>query len=182
MPATRMAKLLENARSERRFAEPLYKVAEDRGFRVKAPTLGRDMLTPFAAAASRIPKPADLEWRAMDEEIKAANYILQIENDTEEDDFVPYSHETLSSATGFLRRQMIHAHAANVVGMGVPQIVPADHGSVDLFWEKHDRTLLVNFPSSGEVASYYGKKPKSEISGRFDPSEARPELVFWLVD
>jgi hypothetical protein len=118
----------------------------------------------------------------MDEEIEAARYILKIENDTEADDFVPYSNITLSCATGFLRRQMIYAHAARLIGMGVPQIGPADHGSVDLFWEKSDRTLLVNFPSSGGLVSYYGKKPKSEISGRFDPSEARADLVIWLSD
>jgi hypothetical protein len=118
----------------------------------------------------------------MEEEIAAARYIVQIMNDSEADDFVLYSEKTLSWATGFLTRQMIYAHAASVVGIGVPQIGPADSGSVDLFWEKSDRTLLVNFPSSGGLASYYGKKPKSEISGRFDPSEARADLVIWLAD
>ena|ERR1035437_5931168 len=126
--------------------------------------------------------PKALEWRAMEEEIEAAKYILQIENNGETDYFVPYSRTTLACATDFLRRQVIHAHSAHVVGMGVPQIGPADGGSVDLFWEKSDRTLLINFPSSGGLASYYGKKPKSEISGRFDPSESRADLVIWLAD
>jgi len=61
-------------------------------------------------------------------------------------------------------------------------IGPADHGSIDLYWEKADRTLLINFPAMESVANYYGKKPKSEISGRFDPSEARAELALWLAD
>ena len=126
--------------------------------------------------------PKTLDWRSMEEEIEAAKYILRIENDGETDYFVPYSRTTLACAADFLRRQMIHAHSAHVVSMGVPQIGPADGGSVDLFWEKSDRTLLINFPSSGELASYYGKKPKSEISGRFDPSEARADLVIWLAD
>jgi hypothetical protein len=77
---------------------------------------------------------------------------------------------------------MIHAHSSSIVGIGVPQIGPADHGSIDLFWEKCDRTLLINFPAGESIANYYGKKPKSEISGRFDPSDARAELVFWLAD
>jgi len=118
----------------------------------------------------------------MEEEIKAAEFVLGIENDSETDDFVPYTRETLTRATQFLQRLMIHAHSANVVGMGVPRIGPADHGSIDLFWQKADRTLLINFPANESIANYYGKKPKSEISGKFDPSESRAELVFWLAD
>jgi hypothetical protein len=118
----------------------------------------------------------------MEEEIKAADFVLNMENDFEPGDFVPHTQETLSRATGFLRRLTIHAHTANVIGMGVPQIGPADRGSIDLFWEKGDRTLLINFPAHESIANYYGRKPKSEISGKFDPSESRAELVFWLAD
>jgi hypothetical protein len=118
----------------------------------------------------------------LDDEINAADFILKIEDDSGVEDFVPYTRHTLARATGFLRRLMIHAHTANVIGTGVPRIGPAENGSVDLFWEKNDRTLLINFPAGQGFANYYGKKPKSEISGRFDPSESRPELVFWLAD
>jgi hypothetical protein len=118
----------------------------------------------------------------MDEEIRAASFILGIENEEESDEFVPYAKETLDRATSFLTRQMIHAHTARILGMGVPQIGPADKGSIDLYWEKEDRTLLINFPSESAVANYFGKKPKSEISGRFEPSEARVELISWLAD
>lgn len=118
----------------------------------------------------------------MDDEIKAADFVLRIDNELDSDEFAPYAPETLSRATGFLQRLMIHTHAARIVGLGVPQIGPADHGSIDLFWEKSDRTLLINFPASACIATYYGRKAKSEISGRFDPSEARPELALWLAD
>jgi hypothetical protein len=179
--------MLVQCRGERRFSDSLYKVHGQRprkfGFHEpESITFREETIKPFVAKVSTPQSPKDEEWRAMEEEIEAARYILQIENDAETDDFVPYSRTTLSWATDFLQRQMIHAHSARVVGMGVPQIGPADGGSVDLFWEKSDRTLLINFPSSGGLASYYGKKPKSEISGRFDPSEARADLVIWLAD
>jgi hypothetical protein len=118
----------------------------------------------------------------MEDEINSANYIIEIKSDPELDSFVPYTTETLARATNFLRRLMIHAHTANVIGTGVPRIGPAEDGSIDLFWEKGDRTLLVNFPAGENIGNYYGKKPMSEISGKFDPSESRPELVFWLAD
>jgi hypothetical protein len=186
MQMSRLEKLLESTQNEHRFSDSPYKVHRQRnkrfGFHENGSITLKDEVRPFKAVAINQPSPAEQEWRAMEEEIQAANYIQQIENDAEIDDFVPYSQETLSFATDFLRRQMIHAHAANMIGMGIPQIGPADHGSVDLFWEKPDRTLLVNFPHSGEAASYYGKKRTREISGRFDPSDSLPELVIWLAD
>jgi hypothetical protein len=132
-------------------------------------------------AVARTPSLFDQEWRAMEAEIKAANFILGIQNDSELEGFVPYVRETLSRATSFLQRLMIHAHSANLINMGVPRIGPADQGSIDLYWESGDRTLLINFPADKDIANYYGKKPKSEISGRFDPSEARADLVVWLA-
>jgi len=184
---SRLKSLLEECTSERRFRVSPYKIHGQGNQRLGFQELGtitfrEETIKPFFAKVNTLQSPKDHEWRAMDVEMDAARYILQIENDTEAEDFVKYSKETLTCATGFLRRQMIHAHAAGVVGMGVPQIGPADRGSVDLFWKKSDRTLLINFPSSGGLASYYGKKPKSEISGRFDPSEARADLVIWLAD
>jgi hypothetical protein len=133
-------------------------------------------------AASGTPSLSDRELRAMEAEIKAADFILGIRNDAGMEDFVPYSRETLTRATSFLRRHMIHAHAANLFDTGVPGIGPADHGSIDLYWEADDRTLLINFPANESDANYYGKKPGSEISGRFDPSEARADIVVWLAE
>ncbi len=118
----------------------------------------------------------------MEAEIKSAEFILGIQKESELEEFVPYERETLSRATNFLQRLMIHSHSANLINIGVPRIGPADYGSIDLYWEIDDRTLLINFPANESVANYYGKKPKSEISGRFDPSESRAELVFWLAD
>jgi hypothetical protein len=122
------------------------------------------------------------EERAIEAEIEAAKFMLSIKGDLESDAFVPYTAETLSRVTGFLRRLMIYAEGCNLGGFPTPQIGPADQGSIDLYWEAHDRSLLINFSALHNSASFYGKKPKSEISGKFEPSEARPELAFWLVD
>jgi hypothetical protein len=181
-----MQRLLESAVHKRCFPESSYAVRSDKekqvGFKRSERRDPSNRFVDLAVASRRSISPSEREWSAIDAEIKAASFVLEIENELESDDFVPYSRETLSRATGFLRRMMIHAHAANVTGVGVPQIGPADHGSIDLHWEKNDRILLINFPAMESVANYYGKKPKSEISGRFDPSEARVELALWLAD
>jgi hypothetical protein len=182
---SRLSELLENSAHARRFSGDWYTIRKPRGRRFGSPTIepieDEKTVGPISRTFATL-KEHDMEWRAMEEEIKSARYILAIENDEEADDFIPYSEETLERVTTFLTRQMIHAHSARVVGMGVPKIGPADCGSIDLYWEKDDRTLLINFPDGVNTANYYGKKPKSEISGRFDPSEARVELVSWLAD
>jgi len=186
MIMSRLEKALESSSRERLFSGSSYRVRSVKdqplGFkRLEKGRSARDFIS-IAPPTRQSSSPAEIEWCAMEEEIKAANFVLGIQNDCHEDDFVPYTQPVLSRATDFLRRLMIHAHAVNVVGMGVPQIGPADFGSIDLFWEKGDRTLLINFPAGENIANYYGKKPKSKISGQFDPSESRAELVFWLAD
>lgn len=182
MPQSRLAKLLESSSRERLFSRTSYEV-KDRslGFRQRdVERSGIEYVRVFPAAKPS--SPFDLEWRALEDEINSAKYIIEVEGDPGLDGYVPYTRETLARATDFLRRLMIHAHTANVIGTGIPRIGPAEDGSIDLFWEKGDRTLLVNFPAGENTGNYYGKKPKSEISGKFDPSESRPELVFWLAD
>jgi hypothetical protein len=186
MSGSRLERLLESTSRERRLAGSPYLVSlakdERLGFKRREHRNSHADIISFVSSPRRPLSLSEQEWRSMEDEINAANFVLNIENELEADDFVPYTRETLSRATGFLQRLMIHAHSANLVGVGVPRIGPADRGSIDLYWEKSDRTLLINFPASGSVANYYGKKPKSEISGRFDPSEARAELALWLAD
>ena len=178
---TRLNQLVRDSSHARRFS-PWYEMRSPKCDRFASPPVsdirrhrGADTFT----GKSSVPNS---EWEIMENEIKSARYILQIKNEDELDDFVPYERATFDRAVGFLTRQMIHAHAARVFDMGVPRIDPADKGSIDLYWEKDDRTLLINFPAGTEIANYFGKKPKSEISGRFDPSVARVELISWLAD
>jgi len=185
MTNSRLGELIQNSSQARRFSGDWYEIRRPKNHRFGFPhveSINLEQEIETLTVPSKPVREEDLEWAGMEEEIKAAKYILAIGNDEESDDFVPYSQETLARATTFLTRQMIHAHSARVIGMGLPQIGPADHGSVDLYWEKEDRTLLINFPRDSNVANFYGSKSKSEISGRFDPSEARPELIFWLAD
>jgi hypothetical protein len=142
----------------------------------------REWKASYARPDTRTQSPADVAWQAIEEEIEAARFILKIEADPDTEDFIPYTEETFGRATEFLKRLVIPALAAGMTDIGSPRIGPADNGSIDLFWEKPDRTLLINFSSREPDATFYGKKEKSEISGRFDPSEARPELAVWLTD
>jgi len=174
---SRMKRALASTKRERTFSGTSYEVRSLRDEPTRFVRRGSNILDhgfgKVTASFKQPLSPIDRESNAMEEEIKAARFVLDIENDCDDEDFVSYSEQTLSRATGFLRRLMIHAHASGTVGVGVPQIGPADHGSIDLFWEKCDRTLLINFLPGENSANFYGKKPKSEISGRFDLAPAK---------
>lgn len=174
MSLTRIERLLKSYDRERLISQTPYEVKE-RSIRFSEEY---SQVSPV----SKPPTLSELELRACEKEITAAEFILRIQDEEGSEDFVPYSRQTLSRATDFLRRYMIHAHTSNLVGAGVPRIGPADHGSIDLYWESGSRTLLINFPCTEAVANFYGKKQKREISGRFDPSEVPTELVVFLAD
>lgn len=177
MTLTRIEKLLEGLSRERLISQSPYEFKDRRG---PADESRGDYAQ--IASISRLNPRSEQEWRALEDEIKAAEYILRIQQEAGEEEFESYSPETLGRATSFLRRLMIQSHTSNLLGLGIPKIGPADRGSIDLYWGSEKCTLLINFPAHENVANYYGRKQKSEISGRFDPSEARAELVVWLAD
>lgn len=182
MSSTRFEKLLRSCSRERLITQSPYEVKE-RTIKIKRRAADgfREGYAPLTSV-SKPPSRTESEWQVLEDEIKAADFIVEIQSDEGVDDFVPYSRETLSRATDFLKRYMIHANSANLLGAGVPRIGPADRGSIDLYWESADRTLLINFPSDTNVANYYGQKQKREISGRFESSEVPAELVVFLAD
>jgi hypothetical protein len=123
-----------------------------------------------------------LEQLSVDEEIRASSAMLdQVDALGLTDGDAP-SPDAFANAVSFLKRLIASAHASGIFGVGTPQIGPADERSVDLFWKKIDRTLLINFLSEQSVATFYGKKPGGEISGRFNPNLAGTELALWLTE
>jgi hypothetical protein len=123
------------------------------------------------------------EDRAIEAEIQAASFILEIGNELDDPDFVPYCKETLDRVVSFLRRLAIHAHSCGFSGFGAPEILPADRGSIELLWRSQGKKLLMSFPADAEEkVSFYGKKGTSELSGRFESWDRRSELIYWLVE
>jgi hypothetical protein len=123
------------------------------------------------------------EYRALEAELSAAKFILDIENELDDPNFLPYAKETLERVSSFLLRLAIHAHSCGFSGLGVPEVLPSSKGSIDLLWNSATRKLLMNFPANdGSFVSFYGKKGNSELSGRFEPGSNRPELIYWLVE
>jgi hypothetical protein len=127
-------------------------------------------------------KEIEEENLAIESEISASSFILGIEEDPDDPDFTPYSADTHERAVTFLRRLALHAHSCGFAGIGVPEILPSGDGSIDLLWRSASRQLLINFSASAnDRISFHGRKGGSELAGRFDSTEFRPELVYWLA-
>ena len=134
----------------------------------------------YQISASKI-SPYDKLVAASEAVIEASRYILQLANDFDEDDFQGYSEDTWKEATNFLRRLVVHAASSNFFTLIMPALSGASQGSIDLFWEMEDRTLLLNFPSgASSKATFYGQKPGFELSGRIEKDKPVPELIIWL--
>jgi hypothetical protein len=125
----------------------------------------------------------EMEDSAIEAEVEASRFILSIEAEADEIDFVPYRTATWDKAITYLRRLVLHAHSCGFSGIGTPEILPASQGAISLYWSTDQKQLLMTFPSSGtDFVSFYGKKPNREISGRFRADDFTPELVYWLAN
>jgi hypothetical protein len=65
----------------------------------------------------------------------------------------------------------------------LPDISPADHGSIDLHWKNSRRELLINVPALGEEpVTYYGENANHDsLAGAISSDQMRLILVRWLV-
>jgi len=117
------------------------------------------------------------ENRAIDSAIEQSRFILAI--NLEEDDFIPYAISTWERAVSYLRRMALRADMKSY-DLPIPKIVPADSGSIDLLWKIGRRSLLINFPSDGDFATFAGRKAEIHTSGVLLTDDAREELIRWL--
>ncbi len=117
--------------------------------------------------------PANL---ALERIVAESRYILDIE----EDGLKSYTEATWARAVGFLRRLALKADGIDR-DLPLPRIGPADTGSIDLHWKSGSRGLLINVPSNGDHATYFGKKRAMNTSGVLFTDEGTEELVVWLT-
>jgi hypothetical protein len=102
--------------------------------------------------------------------IQSSKWILDLKDDWDNEGSEGYSVETWERAIELLWRMsdlLEEESFRNPIPM--PKINPANKGSIDLFWELNDCTLLINIPhKTEELATYYGEHKKKEtISGKF---------------
>jgi hypothetical protein len=115
--------------------------------------------------------------------ISSSKWITQLEDDWDDEGGQGYSIDTWERATHFLRKQVeVLEDDFCCIPVPLPQVAPADKGSIDLHWSFDDRQLLVNIPSDfSNLATYFGENSKGEtVAGKFDPGHHNFTLAAWL--
>ena len=115
--------------------------------------------------------------------LEGSRSVLTLLDGWDDEGAVGYSSATWTRAARFLAR---HADAAlRSLGRPLPRayLNPADEGSLDLYWDLSDRTLLVNFAhGEDEPASFFGKKSDGDtIQGVAQVDSVRQDLIAWLT-
>lgn len=95
--------------------------------------------------------------RRADKALEEVGWILDLEDNWDEDGATAYQPEELEKVGGILKMLQ---RAARFIGrrLKLPSIDPAVAGGIDLYWKDADLTLLVNSaPKSGRYATFYGE-------------------------
>lgn len=112
--------------------------------------------------------------------IRASSRIADIADNWDGEGSPGYAAATVGRATRFLRGHWIAARRAGL-DIGFPRINPADSGSLDVYWSKEDRDLLVNFPSADGPATYFGRDAEGNtFAGEIAGEKPRLDLIAWL--
>jgi hypothetical protein len=102
--------------------------------------------------------------------IQSSKWILDLKDDWDNEGSEGYSVETWERAIELLLRMsdlLEEESFRNPIPM--PKINPANKGSIDLFWDLDDCSMLINIPSKEGFATYYGEHKEKEImSGKFE--------------
>ncbi len=117
----------------------------------------------------------------VDDLIGDSQAILAIPDDWDHDGGVGYAEATLRRATNLARTFCWLSIERYLRKLPPPDISAADSGSVDVFWQRGDRYLLMNIPSSGgDPYTFFGEGAQGEtISG--SSTKIREDLLVWLL-
>jgi hypothetical protein len=115
--------------------------------------------------------------------IAESRKILEIEIDPDAGIDAQYTEDTWKRSTKLLQQLAERFWDDNGIFLPIPSIAPALAGSIDLFWELKDQTLLINIPADpASNATFYGRRrPDSKISGSLAVDDVRlRHLTGWL--
>lgn len=118
------------------------------------------------------------------EAIRASRYILDLEDDWDEEGSPRFNEATWQRATNFVK-QVVSSFRQQPNGFWVdpPRILPGPKGSIDIHWKTSKRELLINVPENlSEPADYYGSGGSMDIiKGKLETSAKNEWILTWLT-
>lgn len=115
--------------------------------------------------------------------IEASRFILQLEDNWDEDGSPGYAEDTWQRTTQFVLSVARGYFSVSDTRIEAPKITPGPDGSIDVRWKAEKRSLLINFPASiEEPVDFFGSdKGQDTIKGTVDLSSQNLWLLMWLM-
>lgn len=116
-------------------------------------------------------------------EIKSSSYILDLQDDWDDNGAIPIKKIVYNTALEFL---INYSNALDQKGflLKTPEINPCRNGSVDLSWRTNNARMLINIQETpkGILAYYYGDINKGDepIKGNVQTEKIASHLLVWM--
>jgi len=118
------------------------------------------------------------------EQIRQSAYILEYEDNWDDEGSIAYSKQTYRAAINFAIKYSKEIWEEEFVLIDTPKILPGPEGSIDLLWDKQTYRLLINVhPHPKQTASFYGDNRTSvpKIKGDFRLSDESERAIMLLL-
>jgi hypothetical protein len=123
-------------------------------FRLKEPELRPQPV--FFVTINGNKRAIPIELKGIKKSIDLSGYILDLEENWDDEGASAYTQETWNRAISFLVDfSLLVFHSAGKT-IPAPQITHSVEGSIDIFWETDTFYLLVNVPQGEEPITYFG--------------------------
>jgi bifunctional DNA-binding transcriptional regulator/antitoxin component of YhaV-PrlF toxin-antitoxin module len=138
-------------------------------------------LTPEAKGPPSMPN--GMAPKSIQEVIDSSRWILQLEEDWDENGSGQYAQATYERACNFLAELAEVSARRFGQDLPTPKILPGPDGTIDIHWKMPQFELLVNVShDSARPVSFYGDDyGLSFIKGHVTTPEATRHLVVWLA-
>ena len=132
--------------------------------------------------ANKVIAELPLKLGELYKEIEKSKYILQYENNWDDEGSIGYAAKTWERGVQFITDYAKWTLDNMSIAIPTPKIYPGPHGSIDILWKGSNYKLLVNIPKdTNKDASFYGDCEWEKIKGTFNPSKIKPGILLNLL-
>ena len=117
------------------------------------------------------------------EAIRVSRYILDLEDDWDEEGSPRFNEATWKRATNFVKQIALSYRQSAGIWIDPPRILPGPEGSIDIHWKTSKRELLINIPDDDKCpADYYGSGGSADvIKGKLETSAKNEWILAWIT-
>ncbi len=116
-------------------------------------------------------------------EIEKSKYVLDLEDDWDDEGSITYKPATWIRAVKFIADYAKWVLEEASIVLSTPRISPGPNGSIDVLWKNNNFRLLINIPEDRQKqASFYGDDYGQEvIEGTFNPAKINQGILLSLL-